>query len=59
MDPNTALNEMVELATKIDDAQDTTLSQALGLAERVLALHEWISNGGFFPKTWDPNQEEG
>jgi hypothetical protein len=56
MDPNANLNEQLELAERIaarrgiesdDDAAD-----AARLAELVLALDDWIVQGGFLPGRW-------
>ena len=57
MDPNKNLAEQLELAQKIQDAynQQVLLDEeiALALAERVLALDEWLHKDGFLPERWD------
>jgi hypothetical protein len=57
MDPNANLKEQLELAKNIleypaQSDMDTINGDAERLAELVLALDEWISNGGFLPKRW-------
>jgi hypothetical protein len=53
MDPTANLAEQLALA-------ETLLEESIGddadrLAELVLALHEWIVKGGFFPDQWRRN----
>ena len=53
MDPDANLAEQLQLAKKmqeLDDA-DSPVSQddAQRLAELVIALHDWIAAGGFWP----------
>lgn len=57
MDPDANLNEQLELAQAIadeDEDSDRIESAENGqrLADLVLALHEWISKGGFLPTAW-------
>jgi hypothetical protein len=60
MDPNTTLKEMLELAARVIrmiDHNDATLMNdfemnASSLAERVQALDQWMTNGGFLPEKW-------
>lgn len=58
MDPNANLAEQLQLAADIlkqcDNATDATgvTQDAERLAELVLALNEWLTNGGFIPQTW-------
>ncbi len=58
MDPNTTLQELLDLANAVlfggftqEDADSAAIA-AEEMAERVVALHEWISNGGFLPDAW-------
>jgi len=58
MDPNTNLKEMLRLAENImnrgeEDVYEIDVSSAIRLAELVLAMNEWIKNGGFLPAKWD------
>jgi len=60
MDPNQALRDALEAARAIIAARDTyggngaepSLEDVETLAERVLALDEWITGGGFLPEAW-------
>jgi hypothetical protein len=58
MDPNACLEEMLELATKIQEQEDNALedaehsTDAARLAELVISLDHWIQNGGFLPDDW-------
>lgn len=56
MDPNANLNEQLELAKTINETLDgekeLNSDDAVRLAELVIALHEWITNGGFKPAAW-------
>ena len=57
MDPDTALAEIVELAAAVLDDEDDFYPDNLGadgtqLAEKVQALNNWLSNGGFLPARW-------
>ena len=66
MDPDANLKEQLELAQEIQDRLDGDELEAeeyskwqLGvdasrLADRVQALDQWIDNGGFLPKCWQP-----
>jgi hypothetical protein len=55
MDPNANLREQLALASRIIEAYENDRDvhdiarDANELAERVLALREWIANGGFQP----------
>jgi hypothetical protein len=57
MDPDENLRQQLRLAKKLLDAWDneTRIDRdvAIRLAERVEALDEWLSKGGFLPKRWD------
>jgi hypothetical protein len=57
MDPNANLREQLELARDIADGDDLSHDEWDAkrdrLAELVLALDGWISNGGFLPTRWD------
>lgn len=56
MDPNANLKEQLELADSLICADNTdpdvALPKAARLAELVIALDGWLSNGGFLPKSW-------
>lgn len=53
MDPNANLEQQLELARDLADSGGVP-ERAAQLAEHVLALHEWIIQGGFLPSDWDP-----
>lgn len=50
MDPNENLREQKELAEYLVNRADATKAERL--AELVLALDEWVANGGFLPERW-------
>ncbi len=56
MDPNTNLKEQLDLARLIvythDKGYKVPHETSDRLAELVIALDEWISNGGFLPERW-------
>lgn len=56
MDPNETLQDIVERARVVQYNVGAEMSpeqdNAWELAERVLALHEWLSRGGFLPAAW-------
>lgn len=55
MDPDTNLEEQLELSQEIVDSQETGFNhheQSWRLAELVLALDEWVKKGGFLPQQW-------
>lgn len=55
MDPDANLAEQLQLAKKIADSEETGFDhhdEAWRLAELVLALDEWIKQGGFLPQRW-------
>jgi hypothetical protein len=56
MDPNANLEEQLRLAARIVEDGDSGVGasslHADRLAELVLALNEWITNGGFLPERW-------
>ena len=60
MDPNANLKEQIELALAIarykadlDLDRHPSPDQAERLAELVIALNDWIANGGFPPEKWE------
>jgi hypothetical protein len=53
MDPNASLEEMRSLALRSVDSEDDDQAR---LAELVLAIDGWLSNGGFLPKRWKVEQ---
>lgn len=50
MDPNANLKEQLELAEKLQRTH--AIDDCQRLAELVLALNEWIEQGGFLPESW-------
>jgi len=55
MDPNTTLAEALELAQAILSGElsaDSQLDASERLAEKVQALDDWITRGGFLPGAW-------
>lgn len=57
MDPNKALQDMLDLTDKIEQANDGDHFEAaamLGgrLADLVVGLHTWLVMGGFPPEAW-------
>lgn len=54
MDPNANLQHLRSLAEQLIEPADDTADSLLAaeLAEHVLALNEWITNGGFLPAQW-------
>jgi len=55
MDPNANLAEQLEIACRLlgtDCLDKSDLPDAVRLAELVLALDEWIGQGGFLPSHW-------
>lgn len=52
MDPDAALAEMLD----ISHADQSEFHEDIHrLAELTLALHEWITSGGFLPAAWRAN----
>lgn len=56
MNPDENLKRQLLLAQTIQDApgEDGAPDAANELAELVIALDEWIKNGGFLPRRWQP-----
>jgi len=52
MDPNANLIEQRRIAQAIVDSPDAHSYGAVRLAELVLALDQWMTNGGFAPGEW-------
>lgn len=57
MDPDAALADALDFARDIlnDEAPtypDNLGQDATGLAEKFMALHEWLINGGYLPEQW-------
>lgn len=56
MDPDANLKEQRELAaliqSQLDEGETPDEDDVLRLSELVIALDEWISNGGFVPAAW-------
>jgi len=56
MDPDANLEEQLELAAEaiesIENGAEVHVDDVERLAELVLALDGWITNGGFLPKRW-------
>lgn len=57
MDPHANLMEQLDLARKIQDADDVDPSDADRLAELVIALNDWLKGGGFLPGSWQVARE--
>jgi hypothetical protein len=51
MDPNTTLDELVELGYQLAESRDREQAEALlaEIIEKATELREWISRGGFPP----------
>lgn len=64
MDPTANLNEQQRLAARIQKCHDRAIpgpcaacaADGARLAELVIALDEWISNGCFLPLPWERMQ---
>jgi len=59
MDPDENLAEQIKLALRIQaaadagrDADPDVYDDGARLAELVIALNDWIGNGGFPPRKW-------
>ncbi len=56
MDPDANLEEQRRLAQRIIADEESGMGSATldadRLAELVIALDEWITNGGFLPEAW-------
>ncbi len=56
MDPNANLTEQLELSKTIlaimDGETELDPDDAVRLAELVMSLHSWLTNGGFLPQKW-------
>lgn len=52
MDPNKLLEEIRTFSGVIRDTEGDTPAEAVALAERMDALDEWLSKGGFLPGDW-------
>lgn len=63
MDPDANLEEQLKLAKNITKAEwediDDDRADMYRLAELVLALDEWICDGGFLPEKWHFTKVEG
>lgn len=66
MDPDATLAEMLDAARAVQANIDslvqpeTTIDTGAPgeLAEGVIAMHGWLSGGGFLPAAWKPGQAE-
>lgn len=58
MDPNANLEEQLRIAARIVAASERgdfgrrEEADAERLADLVLALNDWLQNGGFMPRNW-------
>lgn len=55
MDPNECLRQIRDLVRQVEMSANTGAPHfqlALELAERVTALDEWLTKGGFVPSAW-------
>jgi hypothetical protein len=64
MDPQTNLQEQRSLVRQINEALDSEQDDVITLlaerlAEKVEALDEWLSKGGFLPKAWTHKDQIG
>lgn len=63
MDPDANLKEQRELAAHIvwaiENNRGFDRRKALRFAELVIALDEWLGNGGFLPKDWQITRRVG
>lgn len=53
MDPDEALKLLQGLARRLEDDVD---EEAREMAERFIALDDWLSQGGFLPREWARNR---
>ena len=56
MDPDACLEDALRIANAIvnaDELDSDALTDATNLAELVIALNDWLSDGGFRPKCWN------
>lgn len=60
MDPDENLREQLKLASRCVEAyeSDRPLHEAdvYRMSELIIAMDEWIRNGGFLPKAWKEKQ---
>lgn len=60
MDPNVNYNRQIELAKRIQYAEDhghrMNLEWVSELAELVVALNQWVRTGGFVPKPFERSE---
>lgn len=52
MDPNSNRLEQLQIARQIVDDAENHTHGAVRLAELVIALDEWMREGGFIPQAW-------
>lgn len=55
MDPDANLEEQVALAAAIMDEPhepDDLIAKSIRLADLVLALNQWLAQGGHWPQAW-------
>lgn len=56
MDPNTLLNDILELAALIANGDEEILANPVdaadSLANQILNLNTWLLAGGFLPEAW-------
>lgn len=61
MDPNAALAELVDIArqhqAELDDESRNRHADTGQMADLVLALHEWLTGGGFLPAAWNAGRD--
>jgi hypothetical protein len=59
MDPDKALDELVELGYQLADSRDKEQAEELlsQIIEKALDLRDWISSGGFTPTTREENKD--
>jgi hypothetical protein len=56
MDPNETIKQLRELAKRVlaraDKGEEQDIYDSIEIAEKVQALDNWISDGGFLPSVW-------
>jgi hypothetical protein len=61
MDPSANIEEQLRIASRLvrqsDEDKPFRQVDVARLAELVIALDEWIVNGGFVPRRWTKGQE--
>jgi len=57
MDPNQVLADLMELTARVDsETEPLTSDDAEQMAEKFIALNDWMRKGGFLPTAWAKNR---